>query len=93
MRRAYYMKLFAFRLTQPRKEAYLAHLIEASSSMLLVSLADKIHDARSILWEFAVGREQRVVALYRGRGGSLWYYLTLMQAFQAREQYLDCGGT
>ena len=32
-----------------RKEAYIAHLSEASSSVLLVSLADKIHNAGSIL--------------------------------------------
>jgi GTP pyrophosphokinase len=34
---------------RPRKEAYVAHVAEASSSVRLVSAADKLHNARSIL--------------------------------------------
>jgi len=58
-----------------RKEAYLAHLEHASPSELLVSAADKLHNARCVLADFLeVGN-----ALWnRFRTGSkddiLWYY-------------------
>jgi hypothetical protein len=43
---------------RPRKEAYIAHVAEASPSVRLVSAADKLHNARSILADLrAVGDE------------------------------------
>ncbi len=70
-----------------RKEAYIAHLAEASSSVLLVSLADKIHNARSILWDLRQEGNSVWSRFTGGREGSLWYYRTLVHAFQARKQY------
>ena len=71
---------------QPRKEAYLAHLRELpdDSPILLVSLADKVHNAASIvrdlqqlgdaLWErFSASKEQ-----------SIWYYRSLAEIFEAK---------
>ena len=49
-----------------RKEAYIAHLSEASSSVLLVSLADKIHNAGSILRDL---RNEGVSVWSRFKGG------------------------
>src|SRR5579863_10171673 len=37
-----------------RKEAYIAHLRHASSSVLLVSAADKLHNARTVLADYRV---------------------------------------
>jgi len=68
---------------RPRKEAYLARLRTADEDILWVSLADKVHNARTILrdlrkpdigekvWaRFSVDKEQ-----------TLWYYRSLAQIF------------
>ena len=70
-----------------RKEAYLAHLSEASSSVLLVSLADKIHNAGSILRDLRNEGESVWSRFTGGRDGSLWYYRALVEAFRARGQF------
>ncbi len=67
-----------------RKEDYLAHLESADASTLLVSCADKLHNARSIVldhgdvgsavWDrFSASREQ-----------TLWYYGSLAEVFERR---------
>ena len=70
-----------------RKEAYIAHLAEASSSVLLISLADKIHNARSILWDLRNEGDSVWSRFTGGREGSLWYYRALIDALQARKQF------
>ena len=64
-----------------RKEAYLARLPEKPATSLLVSLADKVHNARSILAD----REEIGDAVWSrfsgGREGSLWYYDALAKIF------------
>lgn len=70
-----------------RKEAYLAHLSEATPSVLLVSLADKQHNAHSILRDLRV---QGAVVWQRfngGKEGTLWYYRALVNAFRARAHF------
>ena len=69
-----------------RKQAYLAHLAQASDDVLLVSACDKLHNARSIVQDIedpSVGLAvfERFTA---GRDGTLWYYRTLLQPFMAR---------
>lgn len=64
-----------------RKEAYIHHLEEASREVLLVSLADKVHNARAICTDV---RTHGVVVFDRfkaGQQGTLWYYTTLSAAF------------
>jgi (p)ppGpp synthase/HD superfamily hydrolase len=64
-----------------RKEAYLAHLRQASPQVLRVSCADKLHNARAILNDY---RElgERLWKRFRGkREGTLWYYRALADAF------------
>lgn len=63
-----------------RKQAYLEHLRTADEGTLRVSLADKLHNARSILsdgpdvWaRFSAGREEQ-----------LWYYGALADIFAER---------
>jgi (p)ppGpp synthase/HD superfamily hydrolase len=70
-----------------RKEAYIAHLSEASPSVLLVSLADKIHNASSILRDLRNEGDSVWSRFTGGRDGSLWYYRALVEAFRARGQY------
>jgi (p)ppGpp synthase/HD superfamily hydrolase len=66
---------------RPRKEAYVVHVAEAPPSVRLVSAADKLHNARSILADLhAVGNElwDRFTG---GREGTLWYYRALVEAY------------
>jgi (p)ppGpp synthase/HD superfamily hydrolase len=70
-----------------RKEAYIAHLGEASSSVLLVSLADKIHNANSILHDLRNEGNSVWSRFTGGKDGSLWYYRTLVKEFRARGQF------
>ncbi len=70
-----------------RKEEYIAHLSEASSSVLLVSLADKIHNAGSILRDLRNEGDSVWSRFTGGKDGSMWYYRALVEAFRARGQF------
>ena len=69
-----------------RKEAYLRHLAQTDADTLLVSAADKVHNARAILGD------QRTVgdAVFSrfnpkaGKDGTLWYYGRLAEIFQTK---------
>ncbi len=67
-----------------RKEAYIAHLREAEPSVLLVSLADKIHNAGSIVRDVRNEGENVWSRFTGGKEGSLWYYRALAEIFRAR---------
>ena len=64
-----------------RKEACVAGLAHKAPESLLVSLADKTHNARAILADL----EEHGAAVWDrftgGRDGSLWYYRALADAF------------
>jgi (p)ppGpp synthase/HD superfamily hydrolase len=69
-----------------RKEGYIAHLLSADSDVLLVSLADKVHNARSILRDL---RKKDVGEAIWGRfsqpkDATLWYYRSLADVFLKR---------
>jgi (p)ppGpp synthase/HD superfamily hydrolase len=70
-----------------RKEDYIAHLKDASPSVLLVSLADKIHNADSILRDLRNEGDSVWSRFTGGKDGSLWYYRSLVEAFRARGQF------
>jgi GTP pyrophosphokinase len=65
-----------------RKEAYIAHIPNASPSVLLVSAADKLHNARSILKDYRILGEAVWERFKGGKEGSLWYYRALVEAFR-----------
>jgi len=65
-----------------RKEAYIAHIPTASPSVLLVSAADKLYNARSILKDYRILGESLWERFQGGREGTLWYYRTLVDAFK-----------
>jgi (p)ppGpp synthase/HD superfamily hydrolase len=64
-----------------RKEAYLEHLERASDAALHVSLADKLHNVRTIVVDYRSDGE-RVWGRFSGeRDEVLWYYRSLAVAF------------
>lgn len=67
---------------RPRKEAYVAHVAEASSSVRLVSAADKLHNARSMLADLRSLGEELWDRFTGGKRGTLWYYRTLTEAYK-----------
>lgn len=65
-----------------RKEAYVAHLRDASASVRLVSAADKLHNAQTILRDYRVLSESLWKRFSGGRDGTLWYYRSLVEALR-----------
>lgn len=82
-----------------RKEQYVAHLTkEGPADALLVSLADKLHNARSIARDqqelgdalfsrFTAGKHDAEA----GREATQWYYAELLEVFEARTEDLPSG--
>jgi GTP pyrophosphokinase len=64
-----------------RKKAYIAHVVVAGPSTQLVSMADKLHNARSILMDYRTKGEDLWTRFNGGREGTLWYYRALVTAF------------
>lgn len=67
-----------------RKEAYLRHLGSAPASVLRVSLADKLHNARSILVDHGIDGEGVWGRFNAARGDQAWYHGRLLAIFRAR---------
>ncbi|WP_291207170.1 HD domain-containing protein [Hyphomonas sp.] len=66
-----------------RKEAYLAALPGKPSRSLLVSLADKVHNAQAIADDRRADGEDVWNRFTGGREGSLWYYRALSDFFSS----------
>jgi (p)ppGpp synthase/HD superfamily hydrolase len=67
-----------------RKEQHLRSLATASISVLRVMMADKLHNARSIVWE-AQQRGDAVWDKFKGgKAGTLWYYQSFLQEVRRR---------
>jgi (p)ppGpp synthase/HD superfamily hydrolase len=69
-----------------RKVAYLDELAEEPVDAALVSAADKLHNARSILADYLVKGDELWSRFNSaaGRGGSLWYYARLAEILTER---------
>ena len=65
-----------------RKQAYLDHLPKASPDSRLVSVSDKLHNARSLLLDLR--RSGNIVweSFKGGRAGTLWYFGELVREFE-----------
>ena len=63
-----------------RKRAYIKRLREATASIRLVSAADKLHNARSILQDFRNLGEELWRRFQGGKEGTLWYYRSVTDA-------------
>lgn len=70
---------------QERKESYIDHLKEASHESRRVSLADKLHNARSILRDLRLEGDKTWEKFNGGKDGTLWYYRTLLDVFTEYE--------
>jgi len=67
---------------RPRKEAYIAHVASASPSVRLVSAADKLHNARTILADYRRHGDAVWDRFSGGKDGTLWYYRALVEAYR-----------
>lgn len=68
---------------RPRKERYIAHLRTAPYSVRLISAADKLHNARSVLTDFRAHGEGVWAKFTGGRDGTLWFYRAVLDALLA----------
>jgi GTP pyrophosphokinase len=69
-----------------RKAKYIAHVRAASTSVRLVSMSDKLHNARAILADYRQLGEAVFSRFKRGESHSvLWYYRRLADEFNAAD--------
>lgn len=66
---------------QARKDEYLAHLEQQPRPVLIVSLADKLFNARAILRDYQAVGEQLWTRFTGARDGQLRYYRSLSDIF------------
>lgn len=66
---------------QQRKEDYIAHLRSQPPSVLRVSLADKLFNARAILRDYLMVGDDVWTRFRAGRDGQIWYYDELSNVF------------
>jgi len=69
---------------QARKDAYIRHLADVREDALIVSMADKLHNVRSIAADYRTVGEEVWSRFTGARAGTLWYYRALVKAFQGR---------
>lgn len=67
-----------------RKRAYLAHLEHADKDTLLVSCADKLHNARAIVADLRTHGPAMLARFNAPPGGTQWYYRALAEVFGRR---------
>lgn len=66
-----------------RKVEYVAHVRTAPPEVRLVSMADKLHNARALVADYREVGEGLWSRFNGGRQGTLWYYQALADAFAA----------
>jgi len=71
-----------------RKQRYLEHLEQADESVLLVSIADKLHNCRAAIRDLRREGAHFWTRFNAGRADQLWYYRALAELAQRR-----CKGT
>ena len=76
-----------------RKEDYIAQIQTKAPDELRVSIADKLHNARSILSDYRRHGEDLWQRFAGRRAGTLWYYRSLVSAFEMRRNDLGDGGS
>lgn len=74
-----------------RKDAYIAAIEDKSEDSILVSLADKFHNARSILSDYQEVGEKLWERFTGKKDGTLWYYRELVAAFKKRTDSVLLG--
>ena len=64
-----------------RKVRYIKHLATASDDVLLIALADKLHNARAVLTDFRKHGDGVWARFQGGKEGTLWYYDRIVATF------------
>ncbi len=67
-----------------RKRAFIERLEDASSSVLLVTACDKLHNARSLVAALRRRGSAAWELFNGGKDGTLWYYRSLLDVFTRR---------
>jgi (p)ppGpp synthase/HD superfamily hydrolase len=65
-----------------RKESYIENMRHATPEVRRVSLADKLHNSRTILSDLRRRGEAVWQRFTGGKDGTLWYYRTLVDAYR-----------
>lgn len=73
-----------------RKEAYVATIPHKSAAELLVTVADKLHNSRSILHDYRQIGDALWGRFTGGKDGTLWYYRALTDAFMTAPNNHRC---
>jgi (p)ppGpp synthase/HD superfamily hydrolase len=68
---------------EQRKEAYIDRLRGEPADVRLISVADKLYNARSILEDYRVIGPEVWRRFKRGRGLQIWYFETILEIFKA----------
>jgi (p)ppGpp synthase/HD superfamily hydrolase len=69
---------------EERKKAYIDRLKHEDEDVLLISIADKLYNARAILDDYRVVGMEVFERFKRGAGQQLWYLDELVKAFEPR---------
>ena len=69
-----------------RKEKYIDEVATKPAEALLVSMADKLYNARAILEDYRELGDALWPRFTTGKDGTLWYYRSLLAAFRPRAQ-------
>ena len=69
-----------------RKESYIARVANEAAALKLVSAADKLHNARSVLSDYRNLGDDLWARFNGKKKGTLWYYRALVTAFRQGEQ-------
>ncbi len=67
-----------------RKQIYIDQVATKPADALLVSMADKLYNARAILEDFREIGDKLWPRFTAGRVGNLWYYRALLAAYEER---------
>ncbi len=65
-----------------RKQCYLANLPGSDPGVLLISVADKLHNARSVLRDWLACGEDAYCKFSAGKAGTHWYYQQIIQCYR-----------
>ena len=75
-----------------RKKRYIAHIAEMYPAAILVSLADKVHNANAIEMDLGLEGLSIFERFTTGQEGTLWYYRELVGAFKKRGLHMKLVG-
>lgn len=65
-----------------RKTKYLSNIASKSTETLLVSCADKLHNARCIMFDYDRVGDRTWDRFNAGKEGTIWYYKSLAEEFE-----------